>query len=48
MEREWLQAGHPFDERNAKSAFATTKLKQEAPVFLLFLDCVYQVCPLGL
>lgn len=43
VEREWLQAGHPFNERCAKSAFAVSKNRQEAPVFLLFLDCVWQV-----
>lgn len=43
VEREWLQAGHPFNDRCAKSAFAVSKNRQEAPVFLLFLDCVWQV-----
>jgi hypothetical protein len=43
VEREWLQAGHPFNDRCAKSAFAVTKNRQESPVFLLFLDCVWQV-----
>lgn len=43
VEREWLQAGHPFACRCAKSAFALTKKHYEAPVFLLFLDCVWQV-----
>ncbi|CAI9739300.1 Hypothetical predicted protein [Octopus vulgaris] len=43
VEREWLQAGHPFQERCAKSAFAMTKQHKEAPVFLLFLDCVWQI-----
>jgi len=43
LEREWLQAGHPFGDRCAKSAFANSKLRQESPVFLLFLDCAWQV-----
>lgn len=43
VEREWLQAGHPFQDRCAKSAFAVTKQRKEAPVFLLFLDCVWQI-----
>ncbi|CAH1776264.1 unnamed protein product [Owenia fusiformis] len=43
VEREWLQAGHPFADRCAKSAFAISKHRQEAPVFLLFLDCVWQI-----
>ncbi|CAF5035066.1 unnamed protein product, partial [Rotaria magnacalcarata] len=42
--REWLIRGHPFRERfgqvltdeNGNSA-------QEAPVFLLFLDCIHQL-----
>ncbi|KAK3607056.1 hypothetical protein CHS0354_015367 [Potamilus streckersoni] len=43
IEREWLQAGHHFGMRCAKSAFAFTKNRQESPVFLLFLDCVWQI-----
>jgi myotubularin-related protein 9 len=43
VDREWLQGGHPFADRNAKSAYAITKTRQEAPVFLLFLDCVWQI-----
>ncbi|CAE1331437.1 MTMR9 [Acanthosepion pharaonis] len=43
VEREWLQAGHPFQDRCVKSAFAVTKQRKEAPVFLLFLDCVWQI-----
>ncbi|XP_048730213.1 myotubularin-related protein 9-like isoform X2 [Ostrea edulis] len=43
VEREWLQAGHPFNDRCVKSAFAVTKNRQESPVFLLFLDCVWQI-----
>lgn len=43
VEREWLQAGHPFGDRCAKSAHAITKNRQESPVFLLFLDCVWQI-----
>uniref|UniRef100_U3J3J3 Myotubularin-related protein 9 n=1 Tax=Anas platyrhynchos platyrhynchos TaxID=8840 RepID=U3J3J3_ANAPP len=41
--REWLQAGHPFQLRCAQSAYSNTKQKWEAPVFLLFLDCVWQI-----
>ncbi|KAG8143005.1 hypothetical protein E2320_000306 [Naja naja] len=37
------QAGHPFQLRCAHSAYAHTRLKQEAPTFLLFLDCVWQL-----
>ncbi|KAI0223727.1 Myotubularin-related protein 9 [Lamellibrachia satsuma] len=43
IEREWIQGGHPFWERCAKSAFAISKHRNEAPVFLLFLDCVWQI-----
>ncbi|RNA33548.1 Myotubularin-related 9 [Brachionus plicatilis] len=43
IEREWLQAGHPFSKRCFKSAFGSTSQKQEGPVFLLFLDCVRQI-----
>lgn len=37
------QAGHPFHLRCAHSAYSHARLKQEAPVFLLFLDCVGQL-----
>ncbi|KAK1795914.1 hypothetical protein P4O66_009024, partial [Electrophorus voltai] len=43
VEREWLQAGHPFQHRCAQSAYSNEKLRSEAPVFLLFLDCVWQI-----
>lgn len=38
-----LQAGHPFQQRYAHSAFSHARLQQEAPVFLLLLDCVWQL-----
>lgn len=38
-----LQAGHPFQQRCAQSAYSNSKQKWEAPVFLLFLDCVWQI-----
>lgn len=37
------QAGHPFHLRCARSAYSHARLKQEAPLFLLFLDCVWQL-----
>jgi myotubularin-related protein 9 len=40
IEREWLQAGHQFSRRCFKSAFGSSSIKLEGPVFLLFLDCV--------
>ncbi|KAM3829794.1 myotubularin-related protein 9-like isoform 3-T3 [Vipera latastei] len=43
LEREWIQAGHPFQLRCAHSAYGHARLKQEAPTFLLFLDCVWQL-----
>ncbi|XP_056651257.1 myotubularin-related protein 9-like isoform X1 [Monodelphis domestica] len=43
LEREWIQAGHPFQQRCAHSAYAQGRPKHEAPTFLLFLDCVWQL-----
>ncbi|XP_053316921.1 myotubularin-related protein 9 [Spea bombifrons] len=43
VEKEWLQAGHPFQQRCAQSAYSNSKQKWEAPTFLLFLDCVWQI-----
>lgn len=43
IEREWLQAGHPFQLRCTQSAYSNNKQKVEAPTFLLFLDCVWQI-----
>lgn len=43
VEREWIQAGHPFQLRCAHSAFSHARPKHEAPTFLLFLDCVWQL-----
>lgn len=37
------QAGHPFQLRCAHSAFSHARPKYEAPTFLLFLDCVWQL-----
>ncbi|NXC90346.1 MTMR9 protein, partial [Cercotrichas coryphoeus] len=43
LQREWIEAGHPFQLRCARSAAAHGRGKQEAPLFLLFLDCVWQL-----
>ncbi|XP_036398661.1 myotubularin-related protein 9 [Megalops cyprinoides] len=43
LEREWVQAGHPFQQRCAHSAHSHARLKQESPIFLLLLDCVWQL-----
>ncbi|XP_008841951.1 myotubularin-related protein 11 isoform X3 [Nannospalax galili] len=38
VQREWVAAGHPFLTR-----LGETGTSEEAPVFLLFLDCVWQL-----
>ena len=45
IEREWIQAGHPFFLRCAHSAYATGAITgpHESPTFLCFLDCVWQL-----
>ncbi|KAM4757701.1 LOW QUALITY PROTEIN: myotubularin-related protein 9-like [Cyanocitta cristata] len=43
LEREWIEAGHPFQLRCARSASSHARGKQEAPLLLLFLDCVWQL-----
>lgn len=37
------QAGHPFQQRCAHSAHSHARLQQESPVFVLLLDCVWQL-----
>lgn len=36
IEREWLSFGHKFDDRNSADG-------EQSPVFLQWLDCVYQI-----
>ncbi|KAF7490996.1 Myotubularin-related protein 9 [Sarcoptes scabiei] len=45
IEREWLQAGHPFATRCKHSAFtfSSARTREQSPIFLVFLDCVYQI-----
>ncbi|KAF6031748.1 MTMR9 [Bugula neritina] len=43
IEREWVQAGHPFKSRCCKSVYSKTDSKFESPVFLVFLDSVWQI-----
>lgn len=43
LEREWVQAGHPFQQRSAHAAYSHARMRQEAPTFLLLLDCVWQL-----
>lgn len=49
IEREWIQAGHPFAARCKHSAYpqanniTAVDKREYSPVFLLFLDCVFQI-----
>ncbi|EFA03795.1 myotubularin-related protein 9 isoform X1 [Tribolium castaneum] len=43
VEREWLQAGHPFHLRHAKSCYSNNRTKSQQPTFLLFIDCIHQL-----
>ncbi|KAL7637351.1 UNVERIFIED_CONTAM: hypothetical protein RMT77_012077 [Armadillidium vulgare] len=46
IEREWLQGGHPFATRHAKSCYTPQTQRNNrlhSPTFLLFLDCVHQI-----
>ena len=45
IEREWLQAGHPFEARCEHGPFTvpSNRTREQAPIFLQFLDCVYQI-----
>lgn len=43
IEREWLQAGHPFQTRHQKFCFSNFRMKGLQPSFLIFLDCIYQL-----
>lgn len=40
IEREWISSGHPFGDRCGQIGFSR---REQGPVFLLFLDCVWQV-----
>ena len=44
IDREWLRGGHPFAERCVKVGVSPVRYKGQGAVFLLFLDCVWQVC----
>ncbi|KAM6106621.1 myotubularin-related protein 11 [Pterocles gutturalis] len=41
VQREWVAAGHPFPHR--LGLLRRDSPREEAPVFLLFLDCVWQL-----
>jgi Myotubularin-like phosphatase domain len=44
IEKDWLAFGHPFQLRLAHGlARQTSKEDQRSPVFLQFLDCVWQL-----
>jgi len=45
IEREWIQAGYPFVQRHHRSAMSNpvTRTKENAPTFLLFIDCTWQI-----
>ncbi|KAI1286005.1 Myotubularin-related protein 9 [Halotydeus destructor] len=45
IEREWLQAGHPFKTRCKCGALMAPngRTREQSPIFLVFLDCVYQI-----
>ncbi|XP_054724545.1 myotubularin-related protein 9-like [Uloborus diversus] len=45
IEREFLQAGHPFSTRCQCGAYASanSRSRDQSPTFLMFLDCVHQI-----
>ena len=45
LEREWVQAGHPFCSRHSRSCYSppTHRHRHNCPTFLLFLDAVHQI-----
>ncbi|CAM1324598.1 MTMR9 (predicted) [Pycnogonum litorale] len=43
IEREWIKSGHPFATRCQHGAYSGSQKLNQAPTFLLFLDCVWQV-----
>ena len=43
IDREWINAGHPFRTRCFKGPFAVVQNRDSAPTFLVFLDCVWQI-----
>ena len=40
IEKEWLSFGHKFNERNG---FVLSKQEQRSPIFLQYLECVWQI-----
>ncbi|TDG51198.1 hypothetical protein AWZ03_002285 [Drosophila navojoa] len=45
IEREWIQAGHPFAARHRYSCYTPHQLrnKHSGATFVLFLDCIFQL-----
>eukprot|EP01135_Chromosphaera_perkinsii_P005769 Nk52_evm12s360 gene=Nk52_evmTU12s360 len=43
IEKEWLHFGHHFSDRFSHFGRIGTKLRNNSPVFILFLDCVWQI-----
>lgn len=45
IEREWLQAGHPFATRTRHGPYHVSHSQgsNSAPTFLMFLDCLFQL-----
>ena len=44
MEKEWFCFGHKFEDRNGRgSPKGGPKDEERSPIFLLFIDCVWQV-----
>ncbi|XP_035777792.1 myotubularin-related protein 10-B-like isoform X2 [Anopheles albimanus] len=41
IQKEWITLGHPFSDRIGH--VATVKATERSPIFLLFLDCVWQL-----
>uniref|UniRef100_A0A2M4BG68 Myotubularin phosphatase domain-containing protein n=1 Tax=Anopheles marajoara TaxID=58244 RepID=A0A2M4BG68_9DIPT len=41
IQKEWITLGHPFSDRIGH--VATVKSTERSPIFLLFLDCVWQL-----
>lgn len=45
IDREWLQAGHPFHTRHNQGCYTSSSARHKTSgcSFTLFLDCVYQI-----
>ncbi|VUZ52229.1 unnamed protein product [Hymenolepis diminuta] len=44
VQRDWVAAGHPFTRRCSRLLTQPSgQLKEASPIFLLFLDCVWQI-----